>query len=97
MCARVIFRAATILSMITVVLLGCRSQRLSGDRGGVKARPLTARKFERNPERLRRGSYLVNGVAACFTCHGLLTSQNRGRLQSVEKKAKAMTGDYSAK
>jgi mono/diheme cytochrome c family protein len=70
MCARVIFRAATILSILTVVLLACRSQRLSDDRGGVKARPLTARKFDRNPERLRRGSYLVNGVAACFTCHG---------------------------
>ena len=69
MCARVILRAATILSILTVVLLACRSQRLSDDRGGVKARPLTARKFERNPERLRRGSYLMNDVAACFTCH----------------------------
>jgi mono/diheme cytochrome c family protein len=30
---------------------------------------LTDRSFERTPERLARGKYLVNGPAACFDCH----------------------------
>ena len=36
---------------------------------GAKSRPLTDRQFERTPERLARGKYLVNGPAACFDCH----------------------------
>jgi len=36
----------------------------------VKVRPLTDRKFERTPERLARGRYLVNGIGECFACHG---------------------------
>ncbi len=36
---------------------------------GAKARPLTDRRFERTPERLERGKYLVNGVVLCFDCH----------------------------
>src|SRR6185312_15256074 len=36
---------------------------------GAKARPLTDRRFERTPERLARGEYLVKGPAACFDCH----------------------------
>jgi len=39
-------------------------------RVSVKVRPLTDRKFERTPERLARGRYLVNGVGECFACHG---------------------------
>ena len=74
---KMICRAATILSIITVVLLGCRSQH-PDKRGGTKARPLTGRKFERNPERLRRGSYLVNGVLACLSCHGPLVFSKPG-------------------
>jgi mono/diheme cytochrome c family protein len=36
---------------------------------GAKARPLTNRQFERTPERLARGRYLVEGVGGCFDCH----------------------------
>src|SRR6266849_5862915 len=36
----------------------------------ANVRPLTDRKFERTPERLARGRYLVNGVGECFACHG---------------------------
>jgi hypothetical protein len=31
-----------------------------------KMRPLTDRKFERTPERLRRGKYLSEGTASCL-------------------------------
>ncbi len=43
---------------------------LSDSSKTVKVRPLTDRKFERNPERLARGRYLVNGIGECFACHG---------------------------
>lgn len=36
---------------------------------GPKARPLTSRTFERTPERLSRGQYLVENLG-CFDCHG---------------------------
>jgi mono/diheme cytochrome c family protein len=36
---------------------------------GAKARALTDRKFERTPQRLERGRYLVEGVTLCFGCH----------------------------
>lgn len=36
---------------------------------GAKSRPLTGRHFERTPQRLDRGKYLVNSVALCFDCH----------------------------
>ena len=36
---------------------------------GPAVRPLTARTFERTPERLARGKYLVEGVAGCPVCH----------------------------
>jgi mono/diheme cytochrome c family protein len=36
---------------------------------GAKSRPLTGRHFERTPERLEHGKYLVNSVALCFDCH----------------------------
>jgi mono/diheme cytochrome c family protein len=36
---------------------------------GARSRALTDRQFERTPERLVRGKYLVNGPAACFDCH----------------------------
>jgi mono/diheme cytochrome c family protein len=36
---------------------------------GAKSRPLTARKFERTPERFARGQYLADGVLSCFLCH----------------------------
>jgi mono/diheme cytochrome c family protein len=36
---------------------------------GPKARATTNRQFERTPERLARGRYLVTGLAGCETCH----------------------------
>jgi mono/diheme cytochrome c family protein len=36
---------------------------------GPKARPLTSRTFERTPQRLERGRYLVTGFAGCIYCH----------------------------
>jgi mono/diheme cytochrome c family protein len=36
---------------------------------GPRARPLTSRQFERTPERLARGDYLVNHVTICIECH----------------------------
>jgi len=36
---------------------------------GAKKRPLTSRRFEATPERLRRGEYLVHAVMACTDCH----------------------------
>jgi mono/diheme cytochrome c family protein len=36
---------------------------------GAKKRPLTTRKFEPTPERLRRGEYLVRAVINCMGCH----------------------------
>ena len=36
---------------------------------GAKSRTLTDRHFERTPERLAHGKYLVQGVLGCFDCH----------------------------
>lgn len=36
---------------------------------GPRARPTTSRQFERTPERLARGRYLVVGLVGCETCH----------------------------
>ncbi len=36
---------------------------------GPRARATTTRQFERTPERLARGRYLVVGLAGCETCH----------------------------
>jgi mono/diheme cytochrome c family protein len=36
---------------------------------GPRTRELTDRKFERTPERMARGKYLVEGVSPCMGCH----------------------------
>jgi mono/diheme cytochrome c family protein len=36
---------------------------------GPKTRPVTDRRFEATPERLARGTYLAEHVAACIDCH----------------------------
>lgn len=36
---------------------------------GPRARVLTNRQFERTPERLARGKYLVQGILSCEVCH----------------------------
>ena len=52
---------------------GSRNQPASGSQAqlnlGTRVRPLTNRTFERTPERLARGRYLVNGIGECFACH----------------------------
>ncbi len=59
---------------------------------GARSRVLTDRHFERTPERMERGRYLVNGVLGCFACHSqqsaepqpgvapVLTSNGSGRV-----------------
>jgi cytochrome c len=36
---------------------------------GPKARPLTARAFERTPQRLERGRYIATALSGCLYCH----------------------------
>ena len=36
---------------------------------GPRVRAITGRQFERTPERLARGKYLVQGLLSCETCH----------------------------
>jgi hypothetical protein len=36
---------------------------------GPRVRPLTSRSFERTPQRLARGEYLVKNVSPCLDCH----------------------------
>lgn len=70
---------------------------------GARSRPLTSRHFERTPERLERGKYLVNGVALCFDCHAqairdfkdvkpgeapIFTKMGSGRVMFEEGKAR---------
>jgi mono/diheme cytochrome c family protein len=62
-------RAATIMSIGSIILLGCRSQTSSDHHRRTEAWPQTVRTFVRSQERLVRGAYLVNSVVACFSCH----------------------------
>jgi mono/diheme cytochrome c family protein len=43
---------------------------------GPRSRALTDRRFEATPERLARGDYLVNAVAACLGCHSEVDWKN---------------------
>lgn len=42
---------------------------------GARSRPLTDRRFERTPQRLERGKYLVNAVGTCFDCHAQVAKE----------------------
>jgi mono/diheme cytochrome c family protein len=57
--------------VILCVLLGTAISFTIGWRPfiGPKSRPVTARQFERTPERVERGRYLVQGLLGCETCH----------------------------
>jgi cytochrome c553 len=46
---------------------------------GPRTRALTDRKFERTPERLARGKYLVEGVSPCMSCHSPHDWTKRGQ------------------
>ena len=60
------------LSVIAIILLlGVAITATIGWRPiiGPRARPLTDRTFQRTPERLERGRYLVEAVTPCVGCH----------------------------
>ena len=67
-------RLAKITGYVILVLLVLAALALTFTVGwrpviGAKKRPLTSRKFETTPERMRRGEYLVHGVIPCMECH----------------------------
>jgi Cytochrome c len=57
--------------VIVVVVIGVGAVKVLGTRAflGPRSRPLTARTYERTPQRLARGKYLVDGVLLCRACH----------------------------
>jgi hypothetical protein len=62
---------------------GCASSSISMTIGwrpiiGAKARPLSARKVERTPQRLERGRYIFMGLSGCAHCHSPLERSKRG-------------------
>ena len=67
-------RLAKITGYVILVLLVLAALALTFTVGwrpviGAKKRPLTSRKFEPTPERMRRGEYLVHGVIPSMECH----------------------------
>jgi hypothetical protein len=67
------------LMMVTVFLVAGISMTI-GWRPiiGAKARPLTARRFERTPKRVDRGRYIFMGLSGCVHCHSPLEKSQRG-------------------
>jgi mono/diheme cytochrome c family protein len=67
-------RLAKITGYVILVLLVLAALALTFTVGwrpviGAKKRPLTARKFDSTPERMRRGEYLVHAIIPCMGCH----------------------------
>jgi len=67
-------KLARILGYVCVVLVAVVAVAITLTIGwrpilGPKHRPLTSRKFERTPQRLARGEYLVQHVSLCPLCH----------------------------
>jgi cytochrome c553 len=60
-----------VVLVVLLVVVAAGAYKILGPRAflGPRARPLTARRFERTPERLARGKYLVDGVVTCRGCH----------------------------
>lgn len=56
----------TVLAVLITVTVGWRPVL------GARSRALTDRRFERTPERLAHGQYLVEGVLGCIDCHSQL-------------------------
>jgi mono/diheme cytochrome c family protein len=65
-------------------------------RAGPRIRALTNRKFERTPERLARGRYLVNGIGECFACHGPSDPKRPGCPPVAGKEGSGEAGRYVA-
>jgi cytochrome c553 len=57
--------------------------------GAKYVRPVTNEKIEATPERLIRGSYLVNQVCACGACH---TTREHGNILAEPERADAFLG-----
>lgn len=60
-----------IVVVVLMVVVAAGAYKVLGPRAflGPRARPLTARTFERTPARLARGKYLMEGVLVCKECH----------------------------
>ena len=60
-----------VVLVLLLVVVAAGAYKILGPRAflGPRARPLTARTFERTPARLARGKYLVDGVVTCRGCH----------------------------
>ncbi|HEY6943557.1 MAG TPA: c-type cytochrome, partial [Candidatus Acidoferrum sp.] len=67
-------RFAKWLLLVVFVLAGLAAVAITFTIGwrpflGPKARPLTARTFERTPQRLERGRYIATALSGCIYCH----------------------------
>jgi len=60
-----------VILVVLLIVVAAGAYKILGPRAflGPKARPLTARTFERTPARLARGKYLLEGVLTCKHCH----------------------------
>jgi len=66
-------------TLLTVFLVAGISMTIGwGPIIGAKARPLTARKFERTPKRVERVRYIFMGLSGCVHCHSPLEKSQRG-------------------
>jgi len=59
----------TVLCLVALIAMGVTATIGWRPIIGPRARPLTDRAFERTPERLARGKYIVESEAACADCH----------------------------
>jgi hypothetical protein len=53
---------------------------------GAQSAPVSRLTFERTPERLERGRYIVEGPAHCFQCHSETDYSKPGTLPKPGKK-----------
>jgi cytochrome c553 len=66
--------------LLTLVAAGC---------SGKYVRPVSSEKIEATPDRLVRGSYLVNQVCACGACH---TTREHGHIATEPERTDAYLG-----
>lgn len=53
---------------------------------GPRARPVTDRRFQATPERLKRGEYLVEHVSLCYGCHTSFDAKGKDMPQLLAAK-----------
>ncbi len=101
------FKILLLLQALLVLIPSCNSGRTTSSmrpptsssaavRAGPRIRALTNRKFERTPERLARGRYLVNGIGECFACHGPSDPKRTGWPPVAGKEGSGEAGRYVA-